>query len=57
MTHVLYFICIHCALRLTSSPNFDFQNLIFILVPNTIFHLLCAGPNVLSFRFRARNIR
>jgi len=33
MTHIcLYFICIHCALCLIS--NFDFQNLIFILVPN-----------------------
>jgi len=32
--HMSYFICIHCALRLISSPNFDLQNFIFIFVPN-----------------------
>jgi len=41
MTHIcLYFIYIHCALRLISSPNFDFQNLISVLVI-LIFHPLC----------------
>jgi len=42
--YVLYFICIHYSLRLISNSNIDFQNLIFIFVPNISY----AGPETRS---------
>jgi len=41
--HMSYFICIRCALRLISGPNFDLQNLIFTFVPN-ISSIVSTGP-------------
>jgi len=50
--YVLYFICIHYALRLISNSNIDFQNLIFIFVPNISFIVRRAWDSITSSSFR-----
>jgi len=41
-----YILFVSIALRLISSPNFDLQNLIFILILIFLFYLLSAEPNL-----------